>query len=236
MSRVANPDKTLMNLDERCPTLPPKCLFVLELEQDEYFPHLSPSEVPLLIDQAIQKGILASGKWAEQKQSLKDMINLLIRQGITVRFLDRHPEKPAIRAEYNKKTKTIRIYRKSMHQIQRFFEELNIPVTEEDLFLLHLYHEWFHHLEETKIGRTDDELPRVTIKQKGPFAIRKRLSRLREIAAHAFVQQVFELNWSPLLLDYLLYFKEKGWSFGQIRESFQKEKERIQSVYHLGGT
>ena len=234
MSRLADPNQTFMNLEERCPTLPPKYLYVLELEQDEYFSHLSKSEVPLLIDQAIHKGLFAFSRWAEKKQSLKEMINLLLRQGITVRFKDQHPEKPVIRAEYDKKNKTIRIYRKSMQQIQHFFDELNIQVPQEDLFLLHLYHEWFHHLEETKIGRTDDELPRVTVKQKGPFAIRKRLSRLREIAAHTFVQQVFELTWSPLLLDYLLFFKEKGWSFGQIRESFKNEKERIRSTYHFG--
>ena len=234
MSRLADPDKTFVSLEERCPSLPPKYLFVLEIEQDEYFPHLSQSEVPLLIDQAIQKGLLASRKWAGKKLSLKEMINLLLRQGITMRFKDQHPESPVIRAEYDKKHKTICIYRKSMHQIQRFFEELNIQVPKEELFLLHIYHEWFHHLEETKIGRTDDELPRVTIKQKGPFAIRKRLSRLREIAAHTFVQHAFGLTWSPLLLDYLLFFKEKGWSFGQIRESFKIEKERIQSAYHFG--
>lgn len=235
MNRLAEPGKLFslssVSLEYKYPALPPEYLFVLELEQDEYFPYLAADEVPLIIHQAMQKGLIAVNQWGGKK-SCKDMINLLLKERITVRFKDVHVEMPSIRAEYNKKQRLISIYRRSVCQIRQLFQEMKISVPKEDLYLLHLIHEWFHHLEETKAGRTDYALPRATVKQKGPLAIRKPLKRLREIAAHTFTQNALNLTWSPLLLDYLLLYKGKGWSMGQIRETFKKEKERIRSQYY----
>lgn len=235
MKHLVEPGKRFslssVSLEHKYPSLPSEYLFVLELEQDEYFPFLAADEVPLIIHQAMQRGTIAAKHW-DDRYSLKEMVNLLLKEGLTVQFKDKHAENPSIRAEYDKRKSLISIYRQSVCQIHKLFQDMKFSVPEEDLFLLHLVHEWFHHLEETKAGRTDHALPRVTVKQKGPFAIRKPLQRLREIAAHTFTQTALKLSWSPLLLDYLLLYKDKGWSMGQIREIFKKEKGRIQSTYY----
>ncbi|MBA4601708.1 hypothetical protein [Thermoactinomyces mirandus] len=222
-------------LEHKYPVLPPEYLFILELEQDEYFPFLAADEVPLLIRQAMQKGHTAAKQWGCEK-SFSGMINLLLKEGLTVRFKEVHGEIPSIRAEYDRKQHRISIYRSSVSQIRQLFQDMNLSVPDKDLYLLHLVHEWFHHLEETKVGRTDYALPRATVKQKGPFALRKPLKRLREIAAHTFTQNALNLAWSPLLLDYLLLYRGKGWSMGQIRKTFKKDKERIRSMYDVEQT
>ena len=74
----------------------------------------------------------------------------------------------------------------------------------EDLIALHLIHEWFHHLEVSRIGRTDLRLPQVVTTRLGPFPVRRPLKKTREIAAHAFVQEMMGLSFYPLLLDHLL--------------------------------
>ncbi|MGA8943361.1 MAG: hypothetical protein WB502_11730 [Thermoactinomyces sp.] len=234
MKHLTEPGKrcslSSVNLEHKYPVLSPEVLFILELEQDEYFPFLAQEEVLPVVRQAMQKGQLAAHRWGNGT-SFKDMVNLLLKQGLTVRFKEKHGENPFTRAEYDRKKGLISIYRQSVRQIRQLFREMKLSVPDEDLFLLHLVHEWFHHLEETKAGRTDIALPRVTVRKKGPFAIRKPLKRLREIAAHSFTQTALKLDWSPLLLDYLLLYKSKGWNTGQIREAFKKEKERIRSAY-----
>ncbi len=236
MKRLAEPGKrcslSSVNLD-KYPALSPECLFVLELEQDKYFPFLAANEVLLIVQQAMQKGFMTANRWGGGK-SLKEMVNILLKEGLTIRFEDKNAGTPSIRADYDRKQRLISIYRQSVFQIRQLFQEMNFFVPEEDLFLLHLVHEWFHHLEETRAGRTDVALPRVTVKQKGPFSIRKPIKRLREIAAHTFTQASLNLAWSPVMLDYLLLYKDKGWSISQIREIFKKEKERIQSTYYPG--
>jgi hypothetical protein len=95
---------------------------------------------------------------------------------------------------------------------------------------MHLYHEWFHYLEEKKFGRTDFLLPKVTIKQWGPFTFKKPLYRTREIAAHTFTQKMLQLPWSPLLLDQLLLLRHEGWNRGQIREHFKQIRQRFDKI------
>ncbi|MBA4543704.1 MULTISPECIES: hypothetical protein [Thermoactinomyces] len=217
-----------VTLDD-CPQLPPFYLFFAEMEQDELYPYLSKEQVPALIEQAIATGERIASLHGK-KRPLGSFINHLLKQKVRIKFLEKHSADPSIRAQYIKKPPTIAIYRHSLKQIRQFFQRNGEEVPEEEIWLLHLYHEWFHHLEETKYGRTDKVLPKVTVKQKGPFAIKKPLQCLREIAAHTFTQTVLGLLWSPLLLDHLLTFKNKGWSNGQIREYFGRYKSTIDSL------
>ncbi|KPC77908.1 hypothetical protein ADL26_01545 [Thermoactinomyces vulgaris] len=213
-----------IHLDRHWPSVDPQTLFQLELKQDEYYEHIPPDALPYYVEQAMKKGQTVASLHG-RPLSLRTLLNQLLKEGVCIRFQDAHPHDPFIRAQYRKKPKTIEIYRRSLQQIDQFFDAMGESVAEEEIMLLHLYHEWFHHLEETRCGRTDADLAKVVVKRMGPFKQRKGILRTREIAAHTFTQAVMKLPWSPLLLDYLLDFQQRGWSKSEIREHFQRLKQ-----------
>ncbi|MFC7441476.1 hypothetical protein [Laceyella putida] len=218
---------THIDLHRHWPSLDAHTLYSLELEQDEYYQHIPAAALPQYVEQAMAKGKKVATTHG-RLYSLQKLLNLLLKEGVCVRFRDKHPLDPTIRAQYNKKTKTIEIYRNSLQQITHFFNMMDKAVADEEIILLHLIHEWFHHLEETRCGRTDADLPKVVIKQVGPLKQRKSILRTREIGAHAFTQAVMQLSWSPLLLDYLLDYQQQGWTKAQIREHFHRLKQRFE--------
>lgn len=93
---------------------------------------------------------------------------------------------------------------------------------------LHMCHEWFHHLEETRLGRTDQQLPKLVMRKVGPVMFKQSVESTREIAAHAFTQQVMGLSWYPLLLDMLISQSERKVKKEQIRESFNSLKHEFE--------
>lgn len=208
------------------PSLDPEILYRLELEQDETYPHIPAATLPLYVEQAmsIGKKVASTHRYF---LSLQRLLNLLLKEGVCVRFRDKHPLDPTIRAQYSKKPKTIDIYRNSLNQISHFFKAMGEEVADDEVILLHLIHEWFHHLEENRCGRTDAQLPKVVIKQIGPIRQRKSIFRTREIAAHTFTQSVLNLSWPPLILDYLLDYTRRGWTKAQIREHFERLKQQF---------
>lgn len=216
-------------LEKAWPVLSAQALAFTELEQDEFYSFIRQEEIPHYIDTAIQLGQEAA-KTHTANFSLKELMNELIKQRVKVRFLNHQPQGDWVRAQYTKKPATIEIYRSSLEQMKQFFLRMNEHVCHDDLLKLHLYHEWFHHLEETKIGRTDLALPKIKIKQWGPFTAKKSIRRIREIAAHAFTQTAMGLNWSPLLLDHLLLHIHQGWTPTQIREHFQRIRHQYEQL------
>ncbi|GGE18132.1 hypothetical protein GCM10011571_19940 [Marinithermofilum abyssi] len=158
-------------------------------------------------------------------------MNRMIQSGVRVRFIDNpNGQDHWVRAQYLAKLKIIEINRASLDQLRRFFERSGDSVREDDIIALHLYHEWFHHLETTRLGRVDLRLPRAVKKRWGPITFRQPIRRTREIAAHAFTQKAMNLNWSPLLLDYLLLLTEKGWSVSEIRDHFAEMNDRYKAL------
>ncbi|MBA4494628.1 hypothetical protein ACFO25_12875 [Paenactinomyces guangxiensis] len=218
-----------VSLERSWPVLNPVLLGFMELKQDNYFPFIPKEQIPFYIEKAIQFGQDAAQRYANDF-SLKEFINILLKQGVRVNFVNTHPSDQWIRAQYLEKKSTIEIYRPSLVQIKSFFQEIDESVDEKDIIVLHLYHEWFHHLEEKKFGRTDRSLPKTRIKKWGPFVYKRGIRRTREIAAHAFTQAAMNINWSPLLLDYLLLFTRQGWTKTQIREHFQQIKNQYEQL------
>lgn len=213
------------------PTLPFRYLAYLELEQDEFF-HLIPQEqIPQLIHLAIDYGRQMAKKFVK-KMELPFLINTLLNEGVKVRFFNHQSGNSWIRAQYIRKPPTIELNRSSLKQMDTFFRKTKQPVGEEDLIQLHLVHEWFHHLEESKKQRTDFILPRVKKKLWGPFITHKPISCLREIAAHTFTEHALQLTWSPLLLDHLLILTDQGKSRLEIREYFQTVQQRLEPIFH----
>lgn len=220
---------TSVTLEPQWPVLSAEVLAFLELEQDEHYSRLSPVNVHTYVQGAMEWGERAAKKYPYDGR-LIHLLNRLIASGIRVRFLDQSSPHHNTRAQYRYKPPTIDVYRPSITQLERFFERSGYRVSPDDLIVLHLMHEWFHHLEVHTIGRTDRVLPKITTKRWGPLAWKEGIGKTREIAAHSFVQHALGLPWYPTLVDHLLLHIEKGWSKTQIREHFQYVKQRYQKM------
>lgn len=216
-----------LQIDRIWPVLSTESLSYLELQQDPYFIYIPQEQIQACLNQAIAHGQELANR-QPRHTNYKNLLNDLLRQRITIRFHQQHPTNPTIRAQYTRKPPTIEIFRNSIQQMQSFFEQSISAIDEEELISLHLYHELFHHLEnQTKANRIRIQ---CTIKQWGPFAIKKELITVREIAAHAFTQSMMKLNWSPLLIDRLIDYFNQGWTNEQIREHFAKVKQEVQAL------
>jgi hypothetical protein len=219
-----------VRLERTWPSLSTPALALAELEQDETHPLLSARLKFHLLQRALQLGEHAADN-RNYGGDLARLMNRMIQSGVRVRFIDnQHGQNHWVRAQYLAKPKIIEINRASLDQLRHFFERSGDGVQEDDIIALHLYHEWFHHLETTRLGRADLRLPRAVKKRWGPITFRQPVRRTREIAAHAFTQKAMNLNWSPLLLDYLLLLTEKGWSVSKIRDHFAEMNDRYKAL------
>lgn len=177
------------------------------LQQDPYAPFLSSSRTIFLIRKALDIG----EKWAKPFQNqitLTQVANYLVKDGVQILLADQHPENLEVRAEYDRKQKRITIYKRSFAQLQHFFQQLGYAIPEDELILLHLTHELFHHLETKVPNRREFPTPSATFRKVGPLRFRRPVWSVREIAAHTFVQKALHLPWSPYLLD--LWVLSKG--------------------------
>ncbi len=218
-------------LEKNWPTLSPVVLALIELEQDEMYPLIPEQMISNYLEEAISFGENAA-RGELYEGDLARLINRVIQSGVKIRFVERegHDSTGWIRAQYRRKPPTIEIYKPSLKQLGRFFRRSGYHVNPDDLIALHLYHEWFHHLESSSLGRTDHRLPKAEKKRWGPFVLRRRIHRLREVAAHSFTQSALGLSWSPLWLDHLLLHSDQGWSKSQIRDHFQRLQEKYRSL------
>ncbi|MFD1426387.1 hypothetical protein JOD24_002962 [Kroppenstedtia sanguinis] len=218
-------------LENNWPTLSPTVLALTELEQDETYPLLPEDRVTHYLEEAISFGKNAA-RGEQYEGDLAPLINRVIQSGVRIRFMEQKGQNSSswIRAQYRRKPPTIEIYKPSLKQLKQFFRQSGYLIHPDDLIALHLYHEWFHHLESSSLGRTDHRLPKVEKKRWGPLVFRSRIHRLREIAAHAFTQSALNLSWSPLWLDHLLLLTDRGWSKSQIRDHFLQLQEKYRSL------
>ncbi|SFF88345.1 hypothetical protein SAMN04488025_107105 [Planifilum fulgidum] len=217
-------------LERAWPVLPAPVLALSELEQDEVYPLLDKRKIGTYLNRSLSIGREAA-RDMKFDGDLKTLLNRMLRSGVRIRF--REGSGPGgtgwVRAQYRIRPPTITVFRSSVEQLNRFFRMTGNPVRREDLIALHLIHEWFHHLEVSHIGRTDLRLPQVVTTRLGPFPVRRPLKKTREIAAHAFVQEMMGLSFYPLLLDRLLLHLDRGLSKEQIREQFEKLRTRYRS-------
>lgn len=220
-----------VSIDPIWPVLDLPTLACAELEKDEMYPWMAKEMIPIYVNRSIQRGQTAAQKYGKDV-NFKKLINRLLKERVQIGFVPRLGIQGSVRAEYHRRKRRIEISRHSIQQITSFFAEMGAQVPEEEVALLHLVHEWFHHLEETACGRTDRALPRVPHKRIGPLVLKKNVATTREIAAHAFTQAVLGLSWSPLLLDYLLTLRGQGFSITDIRSQFQQLKRKANALLH----
>ena len=157
-------------LEKNWPTLSPVVLALIELEQDEMYPLIPEQMISNYLEEAISFGENAA-RGELYEGDLARLINRVIQSGVKIRFVERegHDSTGWIRAQYRRKPPTIEIYKPSLKQLGRFFRRSGYHVNPDDLIALHLYHEWFHHLESSSLGRTDHRLPKAEKKRSGPL-------------------------------------------------------------------
>lgn len=218
-----------LNVERIWPVLSPIHLAYLELKQDPYFTYLPKEKITEYLKVTITYGKEIASQQPKYNQ-LQDLLNHLLREHLRICFRQKHPNDPQIRAQYLSRPPTIEIFQNSIQQIQAFCARSIARIAETDLLILHLYHEYFHHLEVHTIQRADLRFAKCTVKQWGPFSFKKSLVSLREIAAHSFAQSMMELNWSPLLLDRLIHYTNLGWSNTQIREHFSEVRKEFDTL------
>ncbi|SHE51498.1 hypothetical protein SAMN05444392_101801 [Seinonella peptonophila] len=216
-----------IKMEQLCPVLPLEVLSFQEMKNEQTLESVQMDQLPELIQDAIRMGKLAVER-RPTLANLTDLINHLLKQKIQVRFLDRHPTDQHVRAQYQTgKHPCITIYRSSIQQMERFFRQQLAPVDPKELYMLHLFHEWFHHLEEVEIGRIDRKLAKQYRQRRFQRIV---IPQVREIAAHAFTQQMMNLSWSPLLLDHLLSFQKQPHSSISLREHFHQLKDEFSKM------
>lgn len=219
-------NQNLMHL----PFLDPEILAYEELKRDPHFSFVPRYAIPELIESLLQIGRQTAQQQPNFRE-LKFLVNYLLKQGLRIHFASVHPLDASVRAQYQHRQ--ITIYRCSIQEMQQFFQTLSTTIPEEEFICLHLYHEWFHHLEESKIGRIDQRFAHLSEKRWGPnqwFKQKKPLLAAREIAAHAFTQERMNLSWSPLLLDQWIAHFRQGDSITKMREQFWQHKEEYQTL------
>lgn len=203
-------------------------LAYVELRQDAMYPFIKTNQIAAYIDGALEYGKQAARRY-HYDGDLAPLIDQVLKSGARVSFVDERKRKGdrLIRAQYEKRGGLIAIFRPSIEQMAHFFQRSGYRVRLEDLVALHLCHEWFHHLEETRIGRTDRQLPKITMRKVGPVSFKQSVEKTREIAAHAFTQQVMDLSWYPLLLDCLIRENERKAKKERIRETLYQYRQEF---------
>lgn len=218
-----------ITLERIWPVLDANVLAYTELKQDELYPNIRPNQILSYIEGALEFGRQAGKEYA-YSGDLAPLMAHIVRSGAKVTFVGekkRDGEK-LVRAQYERRPATILVYRPSLEQMDHFFLRSGFRIRQEDFMALHMCHEWFHHLEETRFGRTDQQLPRLVMRKVGPVLFKQSVESTREIAAHAFTQQVMGLSWYPLLLDMLISQSERKVKREQIREGFSRLKHEFQ--------
>lgn len=220
-----------VSLERIWPTVEAKVLAFSELKQDELYPNIRPNQIESYIEGALEFGRQAGSEYTYDG-NLAPLMRYIAASDTRVSFLDEKVQDgdKLIRAQYERKPANILVYRPSLEQMDRFFLKGGFRICQEDLMALHMCHEWFHHLEETRFGRTDRQLPKIVMRKVGPVAFRHPVESTREIAAHAFTQQVMGLSWYPLLLDVLIAQSDRKVNKAQIRDSFQRLKHEFEKV------
>lgn len=211
-------------LQKELGNLEPEVLSFHLLQQDPYFSFLPVQKIPTLLSSVIHTG----ESWAlpfENKLTLTSIANRLTKEGVQILLKDQKEENPSVRAEYDRKRKQIRIYRNSFTQLDSFFRQYGYEIDEEEWILLHVTHEFFHHLENNPKRRRSFPIPKVTFRKLGPFRFRQPIRSVREIAAHAFTKRALKLPWSPYLMDLWIQYHESGHRANDIRQAVLKIKE-----------
>jgi len=168
-----------------------------QLDKDRYFRKLPSPQQKQIIQECIEEGRkcakeIYDGTSGLSKEELQDIVS---RQGVHVVYKDTKYDLPYI-AEYIHRKNQIDLYNRRIKQMQEILSA-NHPeyFCWHDLFDMCLAHELFHHLETVKNGVTG-KIAGIPVKRIGFIPATHWLSEGSEIAAHAFVKELLDLDFN----------------------------------------
>lgn len=167
------------------------------LSKDSHFRKLSLPQQEQIIERCIEEGRkcakeIHDGVSAPSKEELQEIVR---QQGIRLEYKDTKYDLPYI-AEYIHRKNQIDLYNRRIKQMQEILS-VNHPeyFCQYDLFDMCLSHELFHHLETVKNGVTG-KIAGIPVKLLGLIPTMHWLPEGSEIAAHAFVKELLNLDFS----------------------------------------
>lgn len=176
-------------------------LSLLELKEDFLFEKLNKDQIKYYIRESINIG----EKIAKGFKN-KDIEYLLKKNEVEIVVKEASIGKgPNLRAEihFDKKIKRIVIYKDSIKQIFETVKYLGIEISEENVYKMHLAHEFYHYIEFAHSQYTNEQLDKIICFSLGPIKRKSTILKTREIAAHAFCKEFLKLKFHPKALDYI---------------------------------
>ncbi|SHJ74086.1 hypothetical protein SAMN05444401_3763 [Clostridium amylolyticum] len=199
-------------------------LSLMELREDVLFNKIPKEDVKYYIDEAnrIGKSSAEVFKNSNLEEILKaKCIDVIIKESCEVRKLSLRGE--IIFEDDNKK---IIIYKDSIDQIYEVLKEYNFSLEEQDVYNMHLAHEFYHYLEYKNKAYTNDMLNKITVFSIGPLKRKATILKTRELAAHSFCKSILGLEFHPKLFDYMYLLKNNTISLEELKsyaENLSKE-------------
>lgn len=183
-----------------------------ELTQDLLFHKIPQSRVALYVQQSLERGAELADTMRKEG---KDIRELCRAADISVTIADGESTFGKVRfraeIEFSDKERAITVYRSSLRELEqacrRHLPEAGLSF--EDMVDIHLAHEYYHYLEYSGHGFTNELLPPVTTLSFGPLRRSATIVRCSEIAAHAFSKEFMGVKCLPNLFDYF-YMRESG--------------------------
>lgn len=201
----------------------------LELEQDVVFRHLSPAERLRYVERALDVGREAARGY--QARHLAEVEALASQWGARVIMDDGGNFFGAVqlRAQHDQRAGVITLYRRSLDQMESLLAlVLPEPWSWDRVVATHLAHELFHHLEHTRLGPVDGQLPPVTTFRVGRlWETRCRARRCREIAAHAFTRTLLGLPFLPNAIDWVMLVAMGRWTEEALVQALEAARQAV---------
>ncbi|MBU0687186.1 MAG: metallopeptidase family protein [Candidatus Margulisbacteria bacterium] len=173
----------------------------MELARDKTFQKVSSEKKLELIQNALDVGDQVA-VWIHSEHNTRDPRKIAERLGLKVFGEDKGMVAGKVkRSEYRHESREIVIFRDTL---ERLMSEVDSKELSERLLRLLVAHELFHHLERTQVGEVSKKFM-ITAWKFGPFERKREIKKLSDVSAHAFTQSLLELDFSPLVFDYLTY-------------------------------
>ncbi len=172
-------------------------LAFMELAGDRTFQGLPEERKLELVHEVLSIGDEVAS-WVVAENGTSDPRKIAARLGVRIFGADCGKARGA---EYRREKKEIVVYR-DFHE--KLLREVKSTQLSEHLLKFVVAHELFHHLELNRIGEIYRRYKFETLRF-GPFAVRKYIRGLSDVAARAFTQTLLGLEISPRVFDYLTY-------------------------------
>lgn len=200
-----------------------KMLAFLELKDDIFFDKLCKQQIAYYIESSIKIGKEVALRYKDdniEKKLKENNIDIKIGTGNSINI--------RAQAYFTKDTGEIIIYKNSINNIYKIALKENIDLSEEDIYNIHLIHEYYHFLEYKNNMYTDELLKRIQI---GKIIKRNvKIVKSREISAHIFCKNFLSLDLNPKILDYLYLFDKNP----NIKNKFRENILEFKRVYLVG--